>query len=329
VPTVVLLGSQRFTPTLGEAVAAAGVAGRLASVTAGWQEREGEDLELHEHLGERTVNLMLYARGEDVFERDPELAAAHRERQERLRELQAIYRLRLAHAQAALRELLTELVDGGALESVTRRGRRRIGDPLLAAEVRAAREEIRALDRRHLERTNALHDAFEAQWRPRDRPVLARHAAAVERLLERADGLLIAGGHVAILANRLRLFGLGERIGERAVFAWAAGAMAATERIVLFHHSPPQGYGNTELLEAGLGLAPGVVAFPHPRRRLDLGDRRRVEALARRFAPADCLALEDGGWVIFESGAGRSRRRIGPGVSRFDAAGDVEPVEAA
>ena len=77
-PTVTLLGPQRFTPTLGEAVARAGISGRLASVTAGWQEREAEDLELHEHLGERTLNLMLYARSEDAFERDPELAAAYR-----------------------------------------------------------------------------------------------------------------------------------------------------------------------------------------------------------------------------------------------------------
>lgn len=319
-PTVVLLGSQRFTPTLGEAVAAAGVSGRLASVTAGWQEREGEDLELHEHLGERTVNLMLYARGEDVFERDPELAAAHRERQERLRELQVIYRLRLAHAQAALRELLAELADAGASD------RPRLGDPMLAAEVRAAREEVRALDRRHLERTAALHAAFESRWRPRERPVLARHAVAVERLIERADGLLVAGGHVAILANRLRLFGVGARIGARPVFGWAAGAIALTERIVLFHHSPPQGYGNTEVLEAGLGLAPGVVAFPHARRRLDLDDVRRIEALARRFAPAECLALEDGAWVVFDPG---TRRRVGPGVARFAPSGALEPLEAA
>ena len=68
-PSLTLLGPQRFTPTLGEAVARAGVTGRLASVTAGWQEREAEDLELHEHLGERTENLMLYARSEDVLER--------------------------------------------------------------------------------------------------------------------------------------------------------------------------------------------------------------------------------------------------------------------
>src|SRR5512143_4297506 len=104
-PTVTLLGPQRFTPTLGEAVARAGISGRLASVTAGWQEREAEDLDLHEHLGERTANLMLYARAEDAFARDPELAAGWRERQDRLRQLQALYRLRLGHAQAALREL--------------------------------------------------------------------------------------------------------------------------------------------------------------------------------------------------------------------------------
>jgi hypothetical protein len=75
-PSLTLLGPQRFTPTLGEAVARAGVTGRLASVTAGWQEREAEDLELHEHLGERTENLMLYARSEDVLARDPELERA-------------------------------------------------------------------------------------------------------------------------------------------------------------------------------------------------------------------------------------------------------------
>ena len=104
-PTVTLLGPQRFSPTLGEAVARAGVAGRLDSVTAGWQERAAVDLELHEHLGERTLNLMLYARSEDVLERDAELAAAYRERQERLRELQDLYRSRLGYALTALREL--------------------------------------------------------------------------------------------------------------------------------------------------------------------------------------------------------------------------------
>jgi 2-dehydro-3-deoxyphosphogalactonate aldolase len=51
-----------------------------------------------------------------------------------------------------------------------------------------------------------------------------------------------------------------------------------------------------------------------------------IEALARRFAPADCLALEDGAWLVLDTTAGR---RVGPGVARFDASGELEPLEAA
>jgi hypothetical protein len=314
-PTVTLLGPQRFTPTLGEAVARAGIAGRLASVTAGWQEREAEDLELHEHLGERTLNLMLYARSEDAFERDPELAAAYRERQERLRELQELYRSRLGYAQTALREL--EL---------------RSGDPeLLAPERESALEAIRRLDEHHLERVSELHAAFRLRFKPAERPAIERHSRQIVRQIEKVEGLAIAGGHVAILINRMRLFDLDRKLAGKAVFAWSAGAMAISERIVLFHHSPPQGYGNTEVLEHGLGLARGLVLFPHAWRRLALDDRRRVALLARRFAPARCLAMADGGWMALDDprrAAGRPAAAHASGMSRLMPDGDVVALEA-
>ncbi len=314
-PTVTLLGPQRFSPTLGEAVARAGISGRLASVTAGWQEREAEDLELHEHLGERTMNLMLYARGEDAFERDPELASGYRERQERLRELQEIYRSRLGYAQTALREL--ELRDG---------------DPeILAPERESALQGIRALDEHHLARVDEVHAAFIRQLRPAERPSIERHSRQMVRQIEKVEGLAIAGGHVAILMNRLRLFDLGQKLKGKAVFAWSAGAMAIAERIVLFHHSPPQGYGNTEVLEHGLGLAKGVVLFPHARRRLALDDRRRVALLARRFAPALCVAMADGAWMALDE-HGRADLQgaaaDGKGMSRLMPDGAVVALEA-
>ena len=313
-PTITLLGPQRFSPTLGEAVAHAGIAGRLASVTAGWQEREAEDLELHEHLGERTMNLMLYARGEDAFERDPELASGYRERQERLRELQEIYRSRLGYAQTALRELEV-----------------REGDPeLLAPERESALEAIRALDEHHLARVAEVHAAFVRQHRPAERPAIERHVRQIERQIEKVQGLAIAGGHVAILMNRLRLFGLGTKLSGKAVFAWSAGAMAIAERIVLFHHSPPQGYGNTEVLEHGLGLARGLVLFPHSRRRLALDDRRRVALLARRFAPALCVAMADGAWMALDERGRLDLPRApenGAGMSRLMPDGSVVALE--
>ena len=277
-PAVTLLGPQRFEPTLGAAVRAAGVEGVLASVTAGWQEREAEDLELHEHLGERSVNLKLYARSEEVFGRDPELFRAHRERQEKLRALQEVYRLRLAHLKRAARELLAREGDAELLEP----------------EREAAIAALRELDAHHLGRIRAINDRFEADWRPLERAAVARHVGQIARALDGVQALAIAGGHVAILLNRLRLFGLDRLLGGRRVFAWAAGAMAVADRVVLFHDSPPQGQGNAEVLEAGLGWAAGVVPLPHARRRLALDDRLRVALFARRFAPALCVALDDG-----------------------------------
>jgi hypothetical protein len=307
-PSLTLLGPQRFTPTLGEAVRRRGISGRLASVTAGWQEREAEDLELHEHLGERTENLMLYARSEDALERDGELESAYRERQERLRELQQIYRGRLAHAIAALREVEA-----------------REGDPeWLRPELDSALAAMRDLDAHHFGRIRSVHAEFEARWKPAERASIRRHVRQIERQLARAEGVAIAGGHVAILLNRLRLFDLGPKIAPKAIFAWSAGAMVLAERVVVFHHFPPQGQGITELLEAGLALAPGLVPLPHAHRRLALDNAKRLSRLSRRFAPAQCVAMGDGGCLELDGATGRWIAR--GGMSRIEADGNVEPM---
>lgn len=310
-PSLVLLGPQRFTPTLGDAVQRAGVSGRLASVTAGWQEREAEDLELHEHLGERTENLMLYARSEDVFERDGDLERAYRERQERLRELQEIYRGRLAHALAALRE-----IEDRAGEAAWRQ-----------PDLDSALDGLRELDAHHLRRIESIHAAFEEQMRPATRPAVIRHVRQIDRQLARAEAVAIAGGHVAILLNRMRLFDLGRRIHAKAIFAWSAGAMVLAERVIVFHHFPPQGQGITELLEAGLGLAPGVVPLPHARRRLALEDPHRLSRVARRFAPALCVVMDDGGMLELVAGEGSAGVwRSRGGMSRILSDGRLESM---
>jgi hypothetical protein len=105
-PLTVLLGPQRFQPTLQATLRSIGVQGRVAAVTAGWQEREDEDAELFDHLEGAAINLELYRRYEDVLERDDELKAAMRERQDRLRYLQTLYRQRLASGLTSARELL-------------------------------------------------------------------------------------------------------------------------------------------------------------------------------------------------------------------------------
>ncbi len=272
---VVLLGPQRFDPSLRESVTKVGVGGRIAVITAGWQERESEDEELSEHLGGRTVNLRLHHRAEEIFKVDAALKAAHRERQEVLRHRQDFYRIRLEHSLDA--------------DHVIRQ--RAAPSDILADEAHASIDAIRSLDDWHIAQCARVRRDFASRCDDADSPELEKHRTEVSALLKDCEAVAIAGGHVASLLNRLTMFQIGKLIGNRVVFAWSAGAMAISQRVVLFHDDPPQGVGASEVLDEGLGLASGVVVFPEPESRLRLADHERTELLARRFAPAVCLGF--------------------------------------
>ncbi|MFQ5527490.1 MAG: hypothetical protein ACE5GX_14650 [Thermoanaerobaculia bacterium] len=284
---VLLLGPQGRRPILDRVITDQGLEGRIAAVTAGWQEREAEDDELAEHLSGRTVNLQLHQRAERVFAEDPEFAAGYRRRRSRLRRAQELYRLRLEHAMAAVRELMQRDGDGD----------------LRAAELSAAFKAVRRLDKGHLSRIRAVHAEFDAAWSPLERSAVVKRREELGEILSGCAAVAIAGGHVAVLLNRLRLFGLERLIGDRPVLAWSAGAMALAERVVLFHDSPPQGFGNAEVLESGLGLYGRILPLPHARRRLRLEDSYRVAEFARRFSPSFCVPMDDGDYLKIQGTA--------------------------
>ncbi|HVS02980.1 MAG TPA: hypothetical protein VMT16_09440 [Thermoanaerobaculia bacterium] len=293
-PPRVLLGPQRLRPFLVEAVRRAGIEGPIGVVTAGWQEREEEVDELREHLGRRVVNLRLYQRAEQVLAGDRELFRAYRDRQERLRRLQELYRLRLAYALDAVRDLQS----------------RRLAPELLEPERSAAIATVRALDAHHLARIAEVHAAFAEAWRPMERDSVARHRQELAALAAQCAAFGVAGGHVAVLLNRLRLFGVGEMMADKPLFAWSGGAMVLARRLVLFHDHPPQGRGNAEVLEAGLGLVGDVLPLPHARRRLDLADPSRVALLASRFAGEACLTLDDGAELSWNGSRWRANAEV-------------------
>ncbi len=303
---IVLLGAQRFDPTLGEVIAALEVDGPIATITAGWQERESDDQDLHEHLGRRTVNLRLHERAEDVFRSDPELHAAHRKRQDALRHKQDFYRIRLEHELDAAHVIRA----------------RRAPPEILAEELTASIDSIRELDRWHLGQCARLRDEFDHQWRPFERRAVARHRREIDQVLAGCAALAVAGGHVASLLNRMLLFGVGDLIDGHCVFAWTAGAMALSERVVLFHDSPPQGPGVAEVLDRGLGLVRGIVPLPHPETRLRLDEHERVSLMARRFSPGVCLTLPARSHVTLRDGRYQSPSAVS--VLRMD--GGVEAM---
>jgi hypothetical protein len=152
---------------------------------------------------------------------------------------------------------------------------------------------VRLVDENHLRRVRAAHADFYAAWRPQDRPLVAEHREAVRQLLSGAAGLVVAGGHVGVLVRVLHLFHVAPHLPGTLV-AWSAGAMALTERVVLFHDKAAQGPSHAEVYDDGLGLLRGVVLLPHARRRLRVDDQLRMSVLARRLAPARCVVLDDG-----------------------------------
>jgi hypothetical protein len=296
VAPVVLLGPQRREPTLPRVVRELGLSPPYAVVTAGWHEREGETAEMGHDLGGPVNELWLYRRAHEVFEKDPNLRLEHRRRQDMMRRIQEIYRARLGYAQAAARDVFG-LPDHADIVEIEREN---------------AIEAVRALDRHHVERVDHVRESFRGALDLEGRPLIRHHRAEIARTIEEAGAVLVAGGHVATLINRMRLFDLGPLLAGKPVVAWSAGAMAVSELVVLFHDSPPQGPGDAEVVDRGLGVARGVLPLPHATRRLHLDDHVRVAMLARRFAALEAVTLDEGARLDLEPRHGQGVRTLRP-----------------
>jgi hypothetical protein len=303
---VTLLGPQR-RPTLDTVAASLYPEGPIATITAGWQEREPDDAELGKLLGSRDVNLRLYRRWLDVQERDPEFALGERRLAAALEELQDMYLLRLDHA----------------LQAVYAIQRRSGGQRLRASVLAEAIGAVRELDAAHLRRVSAVRGEFYQRLPPHDRAVIAEHRADVASLLRDATTVVIAGGQVGVLADTLHLFNVAASL-RSAVIAWSAGAMALAGQIVLFHDRSAHGPGHPEIYGRGLSVFSNVVPLPHARARLLLDDAPRMAVFARRFAPARCVLLENG--TRIDTGSDGS---CPPGTRVLGEDGHVITLEAA
>jgi hypothetical protein len=282
---IVLLGPQGPTPDIGEVLADHGIR-RAALVNAGYQDSESEDAALIAALRVPGVNLKLHARANDVFAKDPELTAAYQARQHRFRHIQSFYRVRVDKTDEAARMISVRYVEPELLEQ----------------EDAVSVSQLRQLDDDHVQRCTALRAAYEARWRLGERPVIARHRDELRAELETVDALVIAGGHVASLFNRMKMFDVLGLAAGKSVFAWSAGAMVLTDRIVLFHDYPPYGSDIAQVLDAGFGLVPNIVVLPDPKRRVRMDDRHGIARFARRMKPATCFAMDHGARITLDQG---------------------------
>ncbi|MDH3612664.1 MAG: Type 1 glutamine amidotransferase-like domain-containing protein [Gammaproteobacteria bacterium] len=285
-PLRLLLGPQRPIVNLDSAVARSGIGdGPIGVISAAWQEAEGDIDDVQRLVLNPLFDLRIYERTEELFAADKRLHEAYRLRQDRLKEQQRLYRMRLRHLMVAARQTL-----------------RTEGEPaVVAAERRHAISQLRALDRHHLGQIEKVHARFDSVFTADSHALLSEYTAAIEDELSRFKTVLITGGNVVVLMNRLRLFGLDRLLQRKNIIAWSAGAMVLCDHIVLFHDRMPQGRRDPEIVDEGMGLLPSIVLLPDAKGRLRAKDLVRVKLLSRRFAPASCMTLDNGSLLLFES----------------------------
>ena len=274
---LVLLGPQTDYASANRAIERLGLRSPVALITAGWETDEQFDHKIRRSLNVETINLGLFARSEQLFADDPELIETLRARQDELRHLRDAYNIRLNLLLKASREMI------------------RMRDSLidLQPERESAIEMVRLLDRQNFVRTSQIIDDYEARLRTAERPLVVQHRREIAEIMAHVNGILIAGGHVAIILNRLKIFGILEIRRELPIVAWSGGTMALADQVVFFHDTPPQGPGDAEVLRAGMGLFHDVLPLPDANVRLKLDDHARVELFAKRFDRYRCVLFDD------------------------------------
>jgi hypothetical protein len=131
--------------------------------------------------------------------------------------MQSFYRVRLEKTEDAARTISVRHVEPELLAE-EERCRSSSSVSSIQTTSRAAR------------RSHRVRRALAPDQSPGRRPAPRR----ARRDHGRRQALVIAGGHVASLHNRLELFDVLGLAAGKPIVAWAAGAMVLTERIVLF-----------------------------------------------------------------------------------------------
>jgi hypothetical protein len=289
---VTLLGPLGDHVDLRAEVAALGVDGPVALVTAGWEEGERNDAEIDRRLGGGSRNLGLYGRRLDVLGSDEEYAEAERLLRTQLDELRAVYLLRLSHALEGVDAI-----------------RRRFADGTSGPEIEAAIAAVRDLDGGHVRAIAEAYERFYVAHPPHERPIIAAHREEVAAIVAGCAGIAIAGGHVGVLNDCLHLCNVAALIEAQPLIAWSSGCMALCERIVVVDDDDPAGRPD-EIYDIGLGMARGLVALPLTA-RLHAHDPGRLALLASRAAPSACVVLDPGDRLELSSGEAADLGSVG------------------
>lgn len=299
-----LLGPQHQYQSLRDALERARVHSAVAVVTAGWEEEEAEDQDLLKALPAGSINLRLFKRTESLFADDPEIIQQLQKRQDELRHLRDVYRMRLEAAMRSAKQVLAFRSDLVQLD----------------AECELSIDFVRQLDQQYFARTAAVCHDYARQLDFDNRKSVLAHRRELASTMENVEALVISGGHAAIILNRLDIFALLQIRPELPLIAWSGGAMALSEQIVFYFDDLPQSDSHPELLRAGKAVFGSILPLPDARRRLRLSDAEHMALMARRFNRHECVLLENDTWIDRVQG----RWYASPNANKLSATGQVE-----
>ena len=284
-----VLGPQDPIPNIADALKIHCPPGPVALISAGWRHDEDDIASLTRDIDREIYHLPLYEWFDELGGAEPELSGLHRMRRKQILAFKKVYHIQL---QAALE----------TWDNIRRLHRSK--PSLYEEDEQLACQYLQEVDRNCLHRLEQIRADFTAIQQPWLHESVLPIFEEIAFTLSRCKSVIITGGHAAILRNRLMFFGLQNLLHEfvddgNHIYAWSAGAMALSNRMVLYHDDPPWGNGYPEVMDYGLGLLDQVIFFPHAKARLDLSDPSRIERLARRFSPDSCICIENGAHLIF------------------------------
>nr|MBA2321215.1 hypothetical protein [Deltaproteobacteria bacterium] len=191
--SIALLGPQRPQQNLGLVLDTIPGTGPIVSVTAGWRHDEAEVEALHRVVGADAVHLPLYEWFDEVMAAAPPVAAAWRERQAKIMDLKSLHRLRLHPAIEALGLVMD---------------RQDVDAAIARPQIQWSLDHLRELDQQFLDHASVILRQHPEVLRAWEHPAVAPFHRRIAEQLAGARAILVAGGHVAVLRNRLEFFGM-------------------------------------------------------------------------------------------------------------------------
>ena len=285
-----ILGPQRPTPNIANVLNAHCRRGPIAVISAGWRYDESEIQALTRDIQREVYHLPLYEWFDELGDKETELSNEHSERQKKIKAYKKAYRMRLQLDMEYL-AFIHQLHKSSPV--------------YYEKDLIEARKAIAKTDHDAITRLNEIRLEFPNLQEPWLHASAASYHQEIKDILEKCDVLIITGGHVAILRNRMFFFGLHALLKDfleqgKSIICWSAGAMSLTDEIVLYYDDPPDGKGTAEVLDTGLNLIPNTLFFPHGRQRLKVDEQLRISSLVHRFTPKRCFILEEGSHMIYQ-----------------------------